>query len=121
MAVQSYRESELVWVNVAHSGEPAEWRPATVTAVTDDGRYRVFEISSLGGPEEVIVGPEYLRPRQEGEGPPADHPPTPLAPEAGDRPSDGGAQVSERPSESGAQAERRPESGAQAAASVVAP
>lgn len=74
---QRYEQGSPVWVNVAPTGEDGEWRTATIVDTERDGRYRVLQISSLGGPDEVIVGPEYLRPRHEGEEPPTATGPTP--------------------------------------------
>lgn len=80
MAMQQYNEGDPVWVNVGAPGQESEWRPATIAAGLDDGRYRVYQLSTIGGPEEVIVGAAYLHPRQEGEEPPAA--PTPVPPSA---------------------------------------
>lgn len=80
-ATDGFAEGNIVWASVAVPGVEPSWREATVVEAQADGRYRVHQLVSIGGPQEMIVSPAYLRPHEPGSLPPDDpHPHAPPPP-----------------------------------------
>lgn len=69
---QQYHQGQAVWINVAPEGQQPEWRQAIVEQTEADGRYKVYKLNELTGPEWTIAGLSDLRPRGEDEQAPAE-------------------------------------------------